>query len=193
MAAGKGPGGLLEEDPSESLSFVYPFGATLTVQKPAVAVLSSGSVSYPQNRPVCAFYQKVGIWVYCGVPYVQCVRSTRRWAYGCTVVYHMSSMCVLPEGGHMGVLWCTICPVCAFYQKVGIWVYCGVPYVQYVCSTRRWAYGCTVVYHMSSMCVLPEGGHMGVLWCTICPVCAFYQKVGIWVYCGVPYVSEQWW
>ena len=108
VAAGKGPGGLLEEDPSESLSFVYPFGATLTVQKPAVAVLSSGSVSYPQNRPVCAFYQKVGIWVYCGVPYVQYVCSTRRWAYGCTVVYHMSSVCVLPEGGHMGVLWCTI-------------------------------------------------------------------------------------
>ena len=61
VAAGKGPGGLLEEDPSESLSFVYPFGATLTVQKPAVAVLSSGSVSYLQNRPVCAFYQKVSV------------------------------------------------------------------------------------------------------------------------------------
>jgi len=39
-----------------ALSFVYPFGATLNVAKPAVAVLSSGSVSYPLNRPVCAFY-----------------------------------------------------------------------------------------------------------------------------------------
>lgn len=40
----------------QHISFVYPFGATLTVQKPAVAVLSSGSVSFPVNRPVCAFY-----------------------------------------------------------------------------------------------------------------------------------------
>ena len=40
---------------SRSLNFVYPYGATLTVQKPAVAVLSSGSTSYPVNRPVCAF------------------------------------------------------------------------------------------------------------------------------------------
>jgi intraflagellar transport protein 52 len=39
------------------LSFVYPFGSTLTVQKPAVAVLSTGPVSLPVNRPVCAFYQ----------------------------------------------------------------------------------------------------------------------------------------
>jgi len=39
-----------------ALTFVYPFGATLNVAKPAVAVLSSGSVSYPLNRPVCAFY-----------------------------------------------------------------------------------------------------------------------------------------
>jgi intraflagellar transport protein 52 len=55
-AAGKGPTGLGEEDASDSLSFVYPYGATLTVQKPSVVVLSSGTVSYPQNRPVCAFY-----------------------------------------------------------------------------------------------------------------------------------------
>jgi len=39
-----------------ALTFVYPFGATLNVAKPAVAVLSSGSVSYPLHRPVCAFY-----------------------------------------------------------------------------------------------------------------------------------------
>ena len=41
------------------LTFVYPFGATLNVQKPSVAVLSSGSVSFPLNRPVCAFYKSV--------------------------------------------------------------------------------------------------------------------------------------
>jgi intraflagellar transport protein 52 len=37
------------------LSFVYAYGATLTVQRPAVAILSSGGTSYPLNRPVCAF------------------------------------------------------------------------------------------------------------------------------------------
>ena len=64
ILAGKGVGGIaqLEEElPIESLSFVYPFGATLNVQKPAVAVLSSGSTCYPQNRPVCAFTHKVSI------------------------------------------------------------------------------------------------------------------------------------
>ena len=38
------------------LSFLYPFGATLNVQKPAIPLLSSGSVSYPLNRPVGAVY-----------------------------------------------------------------------------------------------------------------------------------------
>jgi len=41
---------------AESLQFVYPFGATLNVQKPAIPVLSSGSVCYPLKRPLCAFY-----------------------------------------------------------------------------------------------------------------------------------------
>ena len=40
---------------NSSLSFVYPHGSTLTVQKPSTAILSSGSTSYPLNRPVCAF------------------------------------------------------------------------------------------------------------------------------------------
>ncbi|CAG2110970.1 unnamed protein product [Medioppia subpectinata] len=42
----------------QNISFVYPFGATLNVAKPAVAVLSTGSVSLPLNRPVCAFYNE---------------------------------------------------------------------------------------------------------------------------------------
>ncbi|KAM6248512.1 intraflagellar transport protein 52 homolog isoform 1-T1 [Porphyrio hochstetteri] len=42
---------------SQALTFVYPFGATLNVMKPAVAVLSTGSVCFPLNRPVLAFYQ----------------------------------------------------------------------------------------------------------------------------------------
>jgi intraflagellar transport protein 52 len=39
-----------------ALKFVYPYGATLNVARPAVAVLSTGSVAFPLNRPVCALY-----------------------------------------------------------------------------------------------------------------------------------------
>ncbi|KAJ3391955.1 Intraflagellar transport protein 52 [Entophlyctis sp. JEL0112] len=38
------------------LAFVYPFGASLTVQKPAIPLLSTGTVSYPLNRPIAAAY-----------------------------------------------------------------------------------------------------------------------------------------
>ena len=38
------------------LSFVYPYGSTLNVQKPAFPLLSSGPISYPMNRPLCATY-----------------------------------------------------------------------------------------------------------------------------------------
>uniref|UniRef100_A0A0M3J5G2 Osm-6 protein (inferred by orthology to a C. elegans protein) n=1 Tax=Anisakis simplex TaxID=6269 RepID=A0A0M3J5G2_ANISI len=38
------------------LSFVYPFGATLTVNRLSTAVLSTGSACYPINRPICAFH-----------------------------------------------------------------------------------------------------------------------------------------
>eukprot|EP00698_Gefionella_okellyi_P006079 TRINITY_DN15544_c0_g1_i1.p1 TRINITY_DN15544_c0_g1~~TRINITY_DN15544_c0_g1_i1.p1 ORF type:complete len:457 (+),score=98.56 TRINITY_DN15544_c0_g1_i1:63-1373(+) len=48
-AAGKKP-----EDKASALSFVYPYGATLTVQKPCVPILSSGHLAYPQNRPIGA-------------------------------------------------------------------------------------------------------------------------------------------
>ncbi|EDV23358.1 uncharacterized protein TRIADDRAFT_57900 [Trichoplax adhaerens] len=41
---------------SPSIAYVYPFGATLAVGKPAIAVLSTGSTSFPLNRPVCAFH-----------------------------------------------------------------------------------------------------------------------------------------
>lgn len=59
LAAGKSiPGqNLADSNNAQALSFLYPYGATLNVAKPAVAVLSSGSVSFPLNRPVCAFYQ----------------------------------------------------------------------------------------------------------------------------------------
>lgn len=38
------------------LSFVFPYGASLNVAKPAAPILTSGSVAYPLNRPLCAFY-----------------------------------------------------------------------------------------------------------------------------------------
>lgn len=58
QAAGKtlSFGGDEEGNNAQALSFLYPFGATLNVMKPAAAVLSTGSVSFPLNRPVCALY-----------------------------------------------------------------------------------------------------------------------------------------
>jgi intraflagellar transport protein 52 len=44
-------------DKSAGLTFVYPFGASLNVQKPAVPILSSGTISYPLSRPIGAVYQ----------------------------------------------------------------------------------------------------------------------------------------
>lgn len=46
----------LDNAEEDKLTFVYPYGATLTVQKPAIPVLSSGTVSLPVNRPICAFH-----------------------------------------------------------------------------------------------------------------------------------------
>lgn len=40
-----------------SLTFLYPFGASLNVQKPAIPLLSSGTVSYPLNRPLAGVCQ----------------------------------------------------------------------------------------------------------------------------------------
>ena len=40
----------------DGLTFVYPYGATMTVQSPAHPVLSSGPISYPLNRPIA------GVW-----------------------------------------------------------------------------------------------------------------------------------
>lgn len=45
-----------EKDEDGGLKFVYPYGATLNVRKPAVPILSSGPISFPPNRPVAAFY-----------------------------------------------------------------------------------------------------------------------------------------
>uniref|UniRef100_A0A1A7Z4J6 Intraflagellar transport protein 52 n=1 Tax=Iconisemion striatum TaxID=60296 RepID=A0A1A7Z4J6_9TELE len=60
-AASKVVTGLIEDEnignKSQDLTFVYPYGATLSVMKPAVAVLSTGSISFPLNRPILAFHQ----------------------------------------------------------------------------------------------------------------------------------------
>jgi intraflagellar transport protein 52 len=42
------------DDQSSNLSFVFPYGVTLGVKKPAVPVLSSGHLAYPLNQPICA-------------------------------------------------------------------------------------------------------------------------------------------
>ncbi|CEG43533.1 intraflagellar transport protein 52 homolog [Plasmopara halstedii] len=55
-----GSDGAPEKD-QKGLSFVYPYGATLNVKKPAATLLSSGSVSYPVNRPVAAAWQERGV------------------------------------------------------------------------------------------------------------------------------------
>ncbi|XP_054717528.1 intraflagellar transport protein 52 homolog [Uloborus diversus] len=36
---------------------LYPFGCTINVDKPAVVLVSTGSFSYPLDRPTCGFYQ----------------------------------------------------------------------------------------------------------------------------------------
>ena len=47
---------LVERDENGGLKFVYPYGATLNVNRPAVPIISSGPISFPANRPVGAFY-----------------------------------------------------------------------------------------------------------------------------------------
>eukprot|EP00232_Nephroselmis_pyriformis_P030578 CAMPEP_0182873168 /NCGR_PEP_ID=MMETSP0034_2-20130328/12154_1 /TAXON_ID=156128 /ORGANISM="Nephroselmis pyriformis, Strain CCMP717" /LENGTH=498 /DNA_ID=CAMNT_0025005799 /DNA_START=149 /DNA_END=1645 /DNA_ORIENTATION=- len=71
-SAGKGaeesqegmPGGGAGDHPGsgeeEQLNLVYPHGATLTVQKPAVSILSSGKIAYPMDRPIGAVWHQKG-------------------------------------------------------------------------------------------------------------------------------------
>lgn len=39
------------------MNFVYPYGASLNVQKPSIPFLSSGPISYPMNRPIAAMWE----------------------------------------------------------------------------------------------------------------------------------------
>jgi intraflagellar transport protein 52 len=46
-----------EEDYSHSkqkLSIVYPYGCTLNISRPALPLITSGSICFPANRPLCA-------------------------------------------------------------------------------------------------------------------------------------------
>lgn len=45
---------------SQTLQFVYPYGATLNVAKPAVSIFSTGTACIPVNRPVIALHHKEG-------------------------------------------------------------------------------------------------------------------------------------
>ena len=47
---------LADRDENGGLKFVYPYGSTINVRKPAQPILSSGPISFPPNRPVGAFY-----------------------------------------------------------------------------------------------------------------------------------------
>lgn len=47
-------------DEGDAITYLYPYGATLSVQKPAVPVLSTGAVALPLNRPTCAFFTDKG-------------------------------------------------------------------------------------------------------------------------------------
>uniref|UniRef100_A0A914EKJ8 Uncharacterized protein n=1 Tax=Acrobeloides nanus TaxID=290746 RepID=A0A914EKJ8_9BILA len=55
-AAGKQMKIMDENNNNQALSFVYPYGSTLSVNRESVAILSTGTVCYPINRPVCAFH-----------------------------------------------------------------------------------------------------------------------------------------
>ena len=42
---------------AEKLGFVFPYGVSLNVQRPARPLLSSGPISYPMNRPIAAVWE----------------------------------------------------------------------------------------------------------------------------------------
>jgi hypothetical protein len=45
-----------KEEENGGLNFLYPFGATLTIQSPAFGLLGSGPLCYPSNRPLFGAY-----------------------------------------------------------------------------------------------------------------------------------------
>lgn len=59
QASGGGAAAAAEEAEAEatSLVFVYPYGLTFNVQRPAIPLLSSGFMAYPLNRPIAAAWE----------------------------------------------------------------------------------------------------------------------------------------
>lgn len=47
---------LANRDENGGLKFVYPYGCTINVRKPALTILSTGPISFPANRPIAALY-----------------------------------------------------------------------------------------------------------------------------------------
>ncbi|KAK6036175.1 hypothetical protein COOONC_26317 [Cooperia oncophora] len=46
-----------QQSNSQTISFVYPFGASLSVNRLSTPVLSTGSACFPIGRPVVAFHE----------------------------------------------------------------------------------------------------------------------------------------
>lgn len=49
-----------DDNPDSALGgfhFVYPFGCTMMVDSPAMKILTSGPISYPVNKTICAMYK----------------------------------------------------------------------------------------------------------------------------------------
>lgn len=55
-----------KEKEQAGLDFVYPYGASLQVQDPSQAILSSGPLSYPINRPIACVFKDKGRLAVCG-------------------------------------------------------------------------------------------------------------------------------
>ncbi len=47
----------IEDENLTGFNFVYPFGSTISVYNPAIAILTTGSVCYPVNEAIMAFYK----------------------------------------------------------------------------------------------------------------------------------------
>lgn len=43
--------------PPEKINFVYPYGCSLNIQRPSRPIFSSGTTSYPLNRPIAAIWE----------------------------------------------------------------------------------------------------------------------------------------
>jgi intraflagellar transport protein 52 len=53
----KGAAKTAKDSAGDKLGFVYPYGVSLNVDKPSRALLSSGPISYPMNRPIAAVWE----------------------------------------------------------------------------------------------------------------------------------------